>query len=457
MYNFFKTWAYSLIVEYFKFWSKLKLALWRPTIIGFTGSIGKTSFLYILDSILTSANLSHKSSFKANSEIGLPLNILGLTVADNPLGWFKDICLSPFAALVPSRQAFYLAEMGIDSIFYPKNMDFLLSIFVPDIAVGLEVSLMHSLQFSQEANLTTEPQILKLIARQKTKLLKAVLKKGGFVIYNKDNQYLKQQMDSFLNKHPQYTAKTLTLSLADPKADIFVKGRLADHQFNIDFTYQKNTYHLAVPHLALFPEYARLIAAAAVIALSVGADLNQIQAGLNQLKLPGRFSIFSGIKNTTILDSSYNAPYDAVIRLLNHFYHLFPNRPKILVLGEMRELGPLAVQKHQELAKIIAKLDFKHLFLVGRQMNQIFLPAFYKLKPKSTNIAYFDSSQKLGRHLKRFISGGEALFFKGSQNTIFLEEAIKPLLLNPQDKKHLVRQSPAWLKRKAKFFKSLLV
>ncbi len=448
-----KNLVYIFLVEYFKFWAKIRLFFWRPTIIGFTGSMGKTSFLYILDSIFTAANLNHKSSFKANSEIGLPLNILNLPAPSSPFVWLKNLSLAPLKIIPFQKPNFYLAEMAIDSTRYPKNMDFLLSIFVPDIAVGLDVSLMHSLQINQETGFNNEDQILSTIAFHKAKLLITTLKKGGWVIYNHDNSYLTTQIQSFLALNPQYQSKTLSVSLTNPKSDIYVQTQLKNQTFIVQFTYANQNYTFTVPHLALFPEYGRLIASAAVIALKHHVTPAQIQQGLHNLKLPGRFSVFEGIKNTIILDSSYNAPYQAMIKMINHFYHLFPSHPKILVLGEMRELGPLSHKKHQELAQMIAKLDFKHLFVVGDQMKKVFLPFLLKVNPKlKHHVTHFDSSQKLGRHLANFIKGGEAIFIKGSQNTIFLEEAIKPLLKNRSDIKYLVRQSPDWIKRKHKFF-----
>ena len=451
-----KNLVYTLLVEYFKFWAKIRLFFWHPTIIGFTGSLGKTSFLYILDSIFTAANLNHKSSFKANSEIGLPLNILNLAAPSSPFIWLKNFLLAPFKIIPFQKPNFYLAEMAIDSTRYPKNMDFLLSIFVPDIAVGLDVALMHSLQINQETGFNNEDQILSTIAFHKTKLLIATLKKGGWIIYNQDNSYLTAQIQSFLTHNPQYRPKTLSVSLTNPQSDIYVQTQLKNQTFIVQFTYTDQNYTFKVPHLALFPEYGRLIAAAAVIALKHHVPPKKIQQGLNNLKLPGRFSVFPGIKNTIILDSSYNAPYQAMVKMINHFYHLFPSRSKILILGEMRELGPLSTQKHQELAQMVAKLDFKHLFLIGDQMKKVFLPFLLKTNPQlKDHITYFSSSQKLGRHLVNFIKGGEAIFVKGSQNTIFLEEAIKPLLKNPSDVKYLVRQSPDWLKRKKRFFTTL--
>ncbi len=446
-----KSGLYIVLVNWFKFWARIKLEIWRPKIIGITGSMGKTSFLHILDSLFKHSNLSHKSSFKANSEIGLPLDILGLKPAVGVLGWFKPVILAPFKAVKNETARWYLAEMGIDSLKYPYNMDFLLSLFIPEIAVCLEVTSMHSLQFSQDSGLVQENEILDLIADQKTKLLKAVLLKGGWVIYNQDNTYIKAQMESFLQENQDLKSMALSLSLVDNLANIKVSSQLKGTDFYLTLTYKTKTYDFVVKGMGLFTEYARLIAAAVVIGLELGMNQQQIQAGLDNFNLPGRFSLLRGIKNTVILDSSYNAPYDAMVRIINHFYHLFEKRSKILVLGEMRELGALSQKKHEQLAKMVSRLEFDHLFLVGQDMKRFFLPIVEKLKPKA-KVDYFKYSHHLGDKLKEVITGGEAILFKGSQNTIFLEEAIKKVLKDPAHQVKLVRQSPAWRKRKSRYF-----
>ncbi len=445
--------SYSLVVEWLKFWAKVKLNRWRPTIIGVTGSVGKTSFLHILDSILTQAKVSHRSSFEANSEIGLPLNILHLKPAANKLLWPLILLQAPFLAWKKEEVKYYVAEMAIDSTRYPKNMDFLLSIFVPQISVCLSVAPMHTYQFSQESGLMGEEKLLSLIAHEKSKLLKKTLSSGGWVIYNQDNPYLNQEMDEFLTTHPQYKEKALSLSLLNPQSDIYLQSSLSKDGLRIKIRWEKREY-VFTSHLLLFNDYGRIFAAAAVIALKLGIPPQTIRQGLNNFHLPGRFTLLQGIRETILLDSTYNAPYSAMEKLINHFYFLFPQRPKILVLGEMRELGPLSREKHQELARLVAKLEYRYLLTIGEEMRKFFIPELKKLQPDK-DVLFFKSSQELGHWLKSHLQGKEAIFFKGSQNTIFLEEAIKPLLKNKEDRKLLVRQSKSWLKKKAKFFRQL--
>ena len=64
----------------------------------------------------------------------------------------------------------------------------------------------------------------------------------------------------------------------------------------------------------------------------------------------------------------------------------------------------------------------------------------------------FDSPYDIGEYLQPRLKKGTTLLIKGSQNRVFLEEAIKPLLADPSDRTHLVRQSKAWITKKEKQF-----
>ncbi|HET8708680.1 MAG TPA: hypothetical protein VFL85_00190, partial [Candidatus Saccharimonadales bacterium] len=62
------------------------------------------------------------------------------------------------------------------------------------------------------------------------------------------------------------------------------------------------------------------------------------------------------------------------------------------------------------------------------------------------------SPYEAGEYVLKQLKGGAVVLGEGSQNGVFAEEAIKQLLENPEDAKRLVRQSPYWLKIKAKQF-----
>lgn len=119
----------------------------------------------------------------------------------------------------------------------------------------------------------------------------------------------------------------------------------------------------------------------------------------------------------------------------------------------MRELDA-PQEAHQNLATEL--LEFSSIFTIGPNMYEYTLP---KLKDLgfSGNITSSLSSRDIGQKLKNFLDTSEQKYlvvFKGSQNTIFTEEALT-LLLSPEDQKKLPRQSEAWRVKKQEFFKGV--
>jgi len=90
-------------------------------------------------------------------------------------------------------------------------------------------------------------------------------------------------------------------------------------------------------------------------------------------------------------------------------------------------------------------------------MFQHYIPAL-KQENFSGEIHSSLSSMEIGKKLKKFLRENQGkeyiILFKGSQNTIFTEEALAALL-TPTERKNLVRQSVDWKKKKKKFFVSL--
>ncbi len=114
-----------LFLHYLRFFAKLQLAKIKLllrlqdkklTIVGVTGSAGKTSTVIAIESVLKS-KFRVKTTLGTNSESGIPLNILGLKINNYTLAsWFLLAITTPFAFLFNWKTYdIYIVEMGIDS------------------------------------------------------------------------------------------------------------------------------------------------------------------------------------------------------------------------------------------------------------------------------------------------------------------------------------------------------
>jgi UDP-N-acetylmuramoyl-tripeptide--D-alanyl-D-alanine ligase len=440
-----------MLLSYLRFFARLRLALIHPRIIGVTGSVGKSSFVYLLDKVASSV-YNVKTTFHGNSETGLPLEILGLRhkLTDyGLLSWLKIAALAPFYSLI-NRGEFNLliAEMGVDSPHEPKNMGYLLKIIRPDVGVILNVSGVHTEQFSTllpEREKSDTDKLISLIAREKGRLI-SDMPEDKTAVVNKDIPQLAELLS-------EVKAKTVTFGEC-AGADFRMTGYAADISRGTVFEYiiWNKKYSLKIPGYILFKEYGltilAVIAAAGVLHIPPERAITLIRDKI--LLPPGRFSVLAGKKNTTIIDSSYNSSPAALESQLNFLGSVRGRR--IALLGDMRELGPAAPDAHRRAASGISG-NTDSVILIGPLMKDYALPELIKLKYPVNNITVFANSAGVGEYmLKHLIKGGETILIKGSQNTIFTETVVEDLLENPDDKKLLCRQEPYWQKYRQNFF-----
>jgi UDP-N-acetylmuramoyl-tripeptide--D-alanyl-D-alanine ligase len=453
-YDSLRQFFYCGILLYLRNLAHFKTTYIKPQIIGVTGSVGKSSFIYLLDLVLQ-PDFRVRTTFKGNSETGLPLEILGLRdVLDNYgiFSWLIILFLAPIYALFPGKKYDVLiAEMGVDSPNPPKNMEYLLTIINPDIGVILNVHPAHTEQFGKALPLKdrdNKEQLLELIANEKGKIV-TLLDQEKTAIVNIDNGQLRELL-------PKIKAKTITFG-ENKKADLRFTGYTVDIKNGTTFIYLtgENELKIKIATQILFREYGFIILAVLAAAQAMGVSFEsakmRIESGF--LLPPGRFSLISGKKETTILDSSYNSSPVALSAALEFFQSIGNFRKRVLILGDMRELGELAPKEHKQMAKLI-KDAAEEVILVGPLMHKYAAPELIKLGVPASDISTFSTSQGVGKFLATtHLKGGEIILVKGSQNTIFLEQVVYDLMQDQEDApKLLCRQSKSWEKIRTNFF-----
>lgn len=161
----------------------------------------------------------------------------------------------------------------------------------------------------------------------------------------------------------------------------------------------------------------------------------------------GRLTPLAGIYDSVIIDSSYNASPLSMQAAINDVYRIqhdvFPKHKVILVLGDMRELGEREEKHHRELAAYLSQYG-DSILLLGAAMNKYTIDELKKIGHNLDKVELFSHYDDLGKKIKSILESDSTnnyiILFKGSQNTIFLEEAIKHILLDQGDEKKLTRQ-----------------
>lgn len=449
----------TFVLTYFRFWAKAALSLHKPTVIGVTGSVGKSSERNALSALLKDY-FPIKVIEKGNSETGIPLGILGLAPKDySPFDWIRLLLLAPLGVGFLGGTKYLVLEMGVDEPYPPKNMGYLLEVVKPHIAVFLNVYPAHTLQFEQALTpeelerTATDPEkrldyIQKIIAYEKGRIITESGCETG--IYNKDNEYISQALAKFDPLSGGKTTKLLSFGKEESNSiyygryEVSLEGTL--FTFYINNEDKKESVLLKINGYALPKEYQEIFAAAILVGKNIGLTTFQITQSLQKnYSVPkSRASVLKGINNSMIIDSSYNASRAAVVAFLDLVYELKKqtNRPVVFVFGDMRELGQEAEAEHMSVVKKINE-GVDYLYCVGELTKKFVID-----NTKVANVKWLENSTAAGQFLKQNLPENALVLVKGSQNTIFLEEAVKEILLNPEDIKKLCRQEEFWMKRK---------
>jgi UDP-N-acetylmuramoyl-tripeptide--D-alanyl-D-alanine ligase len=183
-------------------------------------------------------------------------------------------------------------------------------------------------------------------------------------------------------------------------------------------------------------------AAAAAVATILGMNLVDVSEALRTYSgAKGRLFILRGIKNSSIIDDSYNAS-PASTRLALETLRDVPGVRKISVLGDMLELGEKTEEAHKEIGSLAGEIS-DILVCVGLRAKFMAITASVWL-PKE-HIHTFDTSEEAKLFVQELIKEHDIVLVKGSQG-MRMEKIVKEIMAEPDRAKELlVRQSARWL------------
>lgn len=407
---------YFPVSYYFRFFAKIRLALWKPYIIVVTGSSGKTSLLHLLESQIGS---EAKYSHHANSTYGIPFDILGLKRENlKSIEWIHLFFSTPFSILKPKpKEKIYIAEADCDR---PGEGKYLASLLRPNATLWVGTGRTHVANFDREV----------VSGKFKTVEEAVAFEFGYFLEYCKDFSLVNG--DSKLIDIQTKRSKALVekISLKTLYSYEVFKNKTI-------FRTRKKSYELNM----LLPKeifYSLQMTLKLLVKLKIKPDLT-----FKNLTLPpGRNSVFKGIKGITIIDSTYNANLDSMSAVLNMFSQI-NHEKKWMILGDMLEQGESEKEEHEKLAEIISKMEFERLVLMGPRVLKYTYP-----KLRREKVSAFENPREVLNFLIANIEGGDLVLFKGAR---FLEGVIENLLEDKNDADKLARREEVWEARRRKF------
>ncbi|MBF0532987.1 MAG: UDP-N-acetylmuramoyl-tripeptide--D-alanyl-D-alanine ligase [Candidatus Omnitrophica bacterium] len=336
-------------------------------VIGITGSTGKTTTKDMLTQILGGRRKILKNYKTENNQYGVPLTLLKLR---------------------QHHQA-VVVEMGTNHF---GEMAWLASVAKPTIAVFTNVGPSHLEFLKSPAG----------VFREKLHLLKNTLP-GGTVIFNRDDRYLAALQDKPL------LLQKISYALDRP-ADYRASAVRLESPARTTFVLRGRKFSLASP--------ARHNVANAAAALACGYLL-KISAALLQRRL-ARFRFPAGrqhmrrVRGMLLMDDTYNANPISFASAVRTLGALRARGRKIVVCGDMRELGPQSKKLHEDVAKMICQTDTEYVVTLGEQAR--FIGDYLKQHSHRIAVSVCFDIQTAAAAVKKICRPGDAVLIKGSRS-----------------------------------------
>lgn len=424
----------SIVAAILQWEARQVLRKYKPYVVAVTGSVGKTSAKDAIYTVLSESTFVRKSEKSFNSELGVPLTILGCPNAWNSaIGWIRNI-IDGFVLFIfphPYPRTLVL-EVGADR---PGDIQKVAGWLSPDVVVitripevPVHVEFFHS------------PEE---VVEEKSYLPRA-LKPNGFLILNADDGRSLRFRSAASTPHViTYGFINSATVRAVHERVTLDRGKPTGMSFHIDYDGKSIPITLAGV-LGKQPIYAVLSAIATGIAC--GLSLVDMQQHLALHKgPPGRMRILEGINDSVLIDDSYNSSPVAAEEALRLLASLKVKGKRIAVLGDMLELGRYSVDEHKQIGTIAGGAVDK-LIVVGPRSNDI-AGAAHKAGLGKRYINSCSTAEEAGEVLKSELEEGDVVLIKGSQG-MRLERATERLLKDPQKARELLpRQDNAWRSR----------
>jgi len=359
-------------------------SLHRPRVVAITGSVGKTSTKEMTAAVLRQRweTLWSRASF--NNEIGLPLTLLHLN---------------------NSHQALVL-EMGA---YVPGDISALCHIAHPHIGVVTNVGVSHLERMGT----------VERIWKAKSELVQA-LPADGVAILNWDDERVRRMAEVT-------PARVFSYGLT-PEADLWADGveTLGLEGIRFVLHYGDEVIPVRLPWLGQHSVHTALRAAA--VGLAFDMDWEDIVAGLQDTGAQLRILVVPGIRDTKIIDDTYNASPASVLAALNLLADL--NGRRMAILGDMLELGSYEEVGHRKVGARAAEV-VDRLITVGERARWIADEALAVGMP-AEHVFHVNSPEEAVEKAKACLQPGDIVLVKASR-AMALERVVDALRAPTED------------------------
>ena len=414
----------------------------RPVVIAITGSVGKTTTKDALYTILRPHLHIRKNQKSFNSEIGVPLTVLGLPNAwNNPFKWILNVARGGVKALFQKKYPTHLVlEIGVEQ---PGDIAILTEWLKPHIVVltALPQIPVH-VEFFEDKEAVWEEK------RQ----LVAACQPGGTVVFNYDDEEVMRTIVPEDCSVITYGTKEGADHQILETAPYFKESVLVGEEMKLKYRDETNEYI-----------FEGILGSQSILPFAAGSAVQQalkVESKVIDIErfvpTPGRMRVLSGREGVTLIDDSYNSSPIALQKGLEEVSKLNLLAPageggkgrKIAILGDMLELGQQSVGIHRSIGGEVVGYGFDHLITIGVR-GAHFAEGAHTAGMSLGSIASFPSSthEDLLEYLDHLLEEGDLVYIKGSQG-LRMEKVVAHLLDSELDPKEVLpRHDEVWLKK----------
>lgn len=342
------------------------------TVIGITGTNGKTTTKELTSAVLRSTYNILCTQGNLNNSIGVPLTVLGLK---------------------PEHE-YAIVEMGAS---HPGDINELVEISQPDYGLITNVGKAHLLGFGSFEG----------VKKTKGELYDWIREHGGAVFVNRDNEHL-QQMASGLP----------LIEYGKPGQDgLLVEGEVLECNPFVKFRWRTGGGEWHTVQTNLIGAYNVDNALAAItIGLKLGVSEDKASAAVAGYQPQNNRSQLTDTGRNRLVVDAYNANPTSMVAAIENF-SMIEAPQKMLILGDMRELGEVSLSEHRGIVQLLKAKGFTQVWLVGSEFAKAATGAGFRL---------FADVDEVNKELEIEPLSGFTILIKGS-NSIGLTKTITNL------------------------------
>ncbi|MFF2238069.1 UDP-N-acetylmuramoyl-tripeptide--D-alanyl-D-alanine ligase [Bacillus thuringiensis] len=361
--------ALQKIARYYRKTSNVK-------VIGITGSNGKTMVKDIISTILSTTYRVHKTKGNLNSQIGLPLTILEMK----------------------QDTEFLILEMGMSETGQIRN---LAQIAQPDVAIITMIGQSHLETLGSREE----------IAKAKFEIVDG-LNDGGLFLYNGDEPLLSQNINMLGIESKSFGGKYTN--------DLFPTNvQLDEYGVHFKLNHSKIQYDV--------PLHGKHNIFNTIVGIAVGqfykVPIEKIQEALQQINITQmRFQFLTAKTGFTIINDAWNASPSSMKAAIETLQKLNAYKKKIIVIGDMLELGKKAETYHREIGKMLNEESIQYVFTYGELAKIVAEEA--RKNYHTGKIKSFDNKAKIAEEVLKVITKKDVVLLKGSRG-MALEEIVQ--------------------------------